>query len=142
MAKKVDKVIIDTNLWISFLITKDFKKLDEKIKVKSIRLIFSLELIEEFILVINRPKLKQYFESSDVEKLIDLFDVYGEIVEVTSSIDQCRDKKDNFILALAKDSHADYLLTGDKDLLELKMIETTKIVSITDYLKRSTKLET
>lgn len=142
MAKKVDKVIIDTNLWISFLITKDFKKLDEKIKAKSIRLIFSLELIEEFLVVISRPKLKQYFESSDVEKLIDLFDVYGEIVEVKSSIDQCRDKKDNFILALAKDSHADYLLTGDKDLLELKMIETTKIVSITDYLKRSTKLET
>ncbi len=80
MAKKVDKVIIDTNLWISFLITKDFKKLDEKIKAKSIRLIFSLELIEEFLVVISRPKLKQYFESSDVEKLIDLFDVYGEIV--------------------------------------------------------------
>ncbi len=80
MAKKVDKAIIDTNLWISFLITKDFKKLDEKIKAKSIRLIFSLELIEEFLVVISRPKLKQYFESSDVEKLIDLFDVYGEIV--------------------------------------------------------------
>jgi len=30
MAKKTDRVIFDTNLWISFLITKDLKTLDIK----------------------------------------------------------------------------------------------------------------
>lgn len=59
MAKKVDRIIVDTNLWISFLITKDFKKLDEKIKTKSIRVIFSFELIEEFLTVVNRPKFRK-----------------------------------------------------------------------------------
>ncbi len=34
MRKKVDKIIVDTNLWISFLIKKDFKKLDERIKME------------------------------------------------------------------------------------------------------------
>lgn len=104
MAKKVDRIIIDTNLWISFLTTKNFKKLDKKIKTKSIRILFSLELIEESLTVVNRPKFKKYFEKSDIEEVIDLFDVYGEIVEVKTDVDLCRDKKDNFLLALAKDS--------------------------------------
>ena len=136
MAKKVDKIIIDTNLWISFLITKNFRKLDNKIKRRAIRVVFSLELIEEFLTVINRPKFKKYFDKSDTEKLIDLFDVYGEIFEVKSHVDLCRDRKDNFLLALAKDSQADYLITGDKDLLELKTFGPTKIVLISDYLKK------
>ena len=136
MAKKVDRVVIDTNLWISFLITKDFKKLDERIRTKSIRVMFSLELIEEFLTVVNRPKFRKYFTKSDIEKLMDLFDVYGEIVEVKSNIDLCRDKKDDFLLALAKDAQADFLVTGDKDLLELKVFESTKIVAVTDYLKK------
>lgn len=102
MAKKVDRIIIDINLWISFLITKDYKKLDEGIMTKSIRIIFSLELIEEFLAVVNRPKFKKYFNRSDVEELLDLFDVYGEIIDVKSEVDLCRDKKDDFLLALCK----------------------------------------
>jgi uncharacterized protein len=113
-----------------------FKKLDEKIKTKSIRVIFSVELIEEFLTVVNRPKFKKYFEKSDIEEIIDLFDVYGEIVEVKSEVDLCRDKKDNFLLAFAKDSQADLLMTGDKDLLELKVFESTKIIVVTDYFKK------
>jgi putative PIN family toxin of toxin-antitoxin system len=136
MAKKADKIIIDTNLWISFLITKNFRKLDSKIKARAIRIVFSLELIEEFLTVINRPKFKKYFDKRDTETLIDLFDVYGEIFEIKSKVDLCRDKKDNFLLALAKDSQADYLITGDKDLLELKVLGATKIILISDYLKK------
>ena len=93
-------------------------------------------MIEEFLTVINRPKFKKYFDKSDIEKVIDLFDVYGEISDVTSNIDLCRDKKDNFLLALAKDAHADYLVTGDKDLLQLKSFGATKIVLISEYLKK------
>ena len=92
--------------------------------------------MEEFLAVINRPKFKRYFDKSDAAELIDLFDVYGEIFEVKSHVDLCRDRKDNFILALAKDSQADYLVTGDKDLLALKTFGSTKIVLISDYLKK------
>jgi putative PIN family toxin of toxin-antitoxin system len=136
MAKKADKVIIDTNLWISFLITKNLRVLDKRITAKAIRIVFSLELIEELLAVVNRPKFKKYFHKDDVENLIDLFDVYGDLFDVNSQISICRDKKDNFLLALAKDSEADYLLTGDKDLLDLKAFGTTKIVKVSDYLKR------
>lgn len=136
MAKKVDKIIIDTNLWISFLITKDFKKLDSRIKGGKVRIIFSLDSIEEFLTVADRPKFKKYFSRLDIDKLIDLFDVYGEIVSVTSNVNLCRDPKDNFLLSLAKDSKTNYLITGDKDLLDVKAFEVTKILTMTDYLMK------
>lgn len=136
MVKKVDKIIIDTNLWISFLITKDFKKLDSRIKGGKVRIIFSLDSIEEFLTVADRPKFKKYFSRLDIDKLIDLFDVYGEIVSVTSNVNLCRDPKDNFLLSLAKDSKTNYLITGDKDLLDVKSFEVTKILTMTDYLMK------
>ncbi len=134
MAKKADRIVIDTNLWISFLITRDFKKLDEQIKKRRVRIYFSLESIDEFLTVADRPKFRKYFSKADIERLIDLFDVYGHIVEVKSTVDVCRDRKDNFLLALSQDSQANYLITGDQDLLELKTFEGTKIIKMADYL--------
>jgi putative PIN family toxin of toxin-antitoxin system len=134
MPKKADRVIIDTNLWISFLITKDLKTLDARIKTGKIKILFSLELIDEFLSITHRPKLKKYFSKADVEQLIDLFEFYGEVVHVQSHIKLCRDPKDDFLLSLAMDSKADYLITGDNDLLVQKTIGKTKIIKMADYL--------
>ena len=136
MAKKVDRIVIDTNLWISFLLNKDFKKLDEQIKKGKIKLIFSVELIDEFMTVVDRPKFRKFFNKGDIEELIGLFDSYGEVIRVNSQVDICRDPKDNFILSLLKDSKADFLLTGDMDLLELKEFHGTRIFKMVDYLGR------
>ncbi len=135
MARKADRIIIDTNLWISFLITKDYKKLDDKLKKGKVKLLFSLELIEEFLSVADRPKFKKYFSKQDIEQLIDLFDVYGEIVDVKSSVSVCRDAKDNFLLSLSRDGNADFLVTGDHDLLDLKKFNKTTIIRFSEYLK-------
>lgn len=62
------------------------------------------------------------------------FEPFIDLVEVKSIITICRDTKDNFLLALAKDGKADYLLTGDKDLLELKKFGRTKIKTITSFI--------
>jgi hypothetical protein len=136
MRIRAKRVVIDTNLWISYLITKDFKKLDEYIKTGKLRLLFSLDLMEEFLEVTNRPKFKKYFAKPDVEKLIDLFEVYGEMISVKSDVAICRDAKDNFLLSLAKDARADFLVTGDSDLLDLEKFEKTQITSIKDFLKK------
>lgn len=45
----------------------------------------------------------------------------------------------NFILALAKDSKASHLITGDQDLLVLKAFEGTNIITISEYLKNLKK---
>ncbi len=55
---------------------------------------------------------------------------FGVIYQVSSDCKECRDIKDNFLLNLAIDSNADYLVTGDSDLLELKSIRDTRIVTI------------
>ncbi len=130
------RVILDTNLWISFLISNNLEFLDKLIDRKKIRLIFSTELIEEFLAVAVRPKLKKYFSERDIQYLLELFDLYGEVVNVKSDMKLCRDEKDNFLLNLAVDSEADYLVTGDADLLEIKEIEKTKIITITVLKER------
>ncbi len=131
---KRKKVIIDTNLWISFLITHNFKEIDDLIFKKKIQLIFSKELIEEFITVVKRPKFKRFFNDSDIEKLLEFFDYYGKLIEVNTQVNECRDSKDNFLLNLAIDSKAAYLITGDSDLLVLKKIKKTKILTWLDFI--------
>jgi uncharacterized protein len=133
MKKNQSKIIVDTNLWISYLISKGYKRLDRLIFNNKARLVFSSELIDEFIEVSQRPKFIKYFHPDDISKLLDLFDTYGELVKVKSEIKICRDIKDNFLLALANDSKADYLLTGDNDLLELKKFGKTMIISMSEF---------
>jgi hypothetical protein len=134
MKKKI-RIILDTNIWISFLITKSMKGIDKLIFNDKAVLLFSNESLTEFIDVISREKLKPYFTKDDIASLIDLIEEYGEIIEVTSKVDVCRDNEDNFLLSLAKDGKADYLITGDKDLLVLDNFSKTKITKLTDFLE-------
>ncbi len=135
MPGQKNRIILDTNLWISFLITKDFSKLDEIIFSKESTLIFSEELIEEFLEVAKRPKFRRYFVQTDIEDLLETIDEYGEFIMVKSKINICRDGKDNFLLSLAVDGKADFLLTGDQDLLILEMIGKTKITTISSFFE-------
>jgi hypothetical protein len=65
-----------------------------------------------------------------------LFHKYGKLIKVVSSVADCRDQKDNFLLNLAIDSYADYLVTGDSDLLTINHIKKTKIVTWNDFIKK------
>lgn len=133
MPKKKDRIILDTNLWISFLLTRNLEKLDKIIKDKLLILLFSQDLLNEFIEVAQRPKFRKYFPLNDLELLRHIKDK-AEFINITSNISICRDAKDNFLLSLAKDGNATHLVTGDKDLLEIKLFGKTKIITISDYL--------
>ena len=135
MQNKVSRIIIDTNLWISFLITKDFTKLDEIIFSKHGILVFSQELLDEFLEVAKRPKFRRFFSTSDIEEMLETIDEYADFVEVRTKTDVCRDPKDNFLLSLSTDGKADYLLTGDKDLLDLTKFGETTIITISSFLQ-------
>jgi uncharacterized protein len=134
MPRKRDRVIIDTNLLISFLINGDYTRLDRILNHKQISLLYSQELIDEFIEVAKRPKFKRYFNDNILQELLLLIAARAEFIDVSSEIDICSDPKDNFILALAKDGKATHLLTGEKVLLSLKKFSRTEIVTISDYL--------
>ena len=106
---KNKNIVLDTNLWISFLISKRLFELDILIKNKNITLIFSTELLEEFIEVVTRPKFEKYFTKSDIEKILNYFNQYGKLINVQSNMKVCRDEKDNFLLNLSINSAADFL---------------------------------
>ncbi len=135
MQSKVSRIIIDTNLWISFLITKDFTKLDEIIFSRNGILVFSQELLDEFLEVARRPKLRRFFSAADIEEIVGTIDEYAEFVKVQTKIEVCRDTKDNFLLSLSVDGNADFLLTGDKDLLVMTKFGETAIVTISEFLQ-------
>lgn len=133
---QIIRVILDTNLWISYLISKRLSKIDELFEREDLVLLFSEELLEEFIEVAQRPKFRKYFSTENIEDLLFLFDEFGEMVEVTSEVNLCRDPKDNFLLELAKDGKADFLVTGDPDLLVIKKFEITEMITYTEFEKR------
>lgn len=135
MQNKVSRIIIDTNLWISFLITKDFTKLDEIIFSRHGILVFSQELLDEFLEVAKRPKFRRFFSASDIEGILETIDEYADFVKVQTKIEVCRDQKDNFLLSLSVDGNADFLLTGDKDLLDLIKFGETTIITISNFLQ-------
>lgn len=136
MQNNPSRIILDTNLWISFLISKDFSKLDDIIFSKKCTLVFSNELLEEFLEVASRAKFRRFFSSSDIENILETLDEYADFIKVTTNADACRDTKDNFLLSLAIDGKADILLTGDNDLLVLGKYHETSIMTISDFLKR------
>ncbi len=136
MGKTKDRVIIDTNLWISFLLSKNFIGLDKLFSNQSITILFSKELLEEFVTVARRPKFRKYFSVSDLHELLQQLSLRAEFVKVITSASDCRDLKDNFLLSLAADGKATHLITGDKDLLDLKKFGKTKIITISTYLSK------
>ena len=134
MPNQKNRVIIDTNLWISFLLTRDFSKFDSIIADSEIELLFSEELINEIVEVTQRVKFRKYFNLDDVKSLLLKIKSRAVFIDVTSNVNKCRDPKDNFLLSLSLDGYATHLLTGDKDLLVLKRFGQTEILKITKYL--------
>jgi putative PIN family toxin of toxin-antitoxin system len=137
MPRKRHRVIIDTNLLISFLINSDFSKLERLLVSKKITLLFSQELIDEFVEVARRPKFKKYFTDTGIQELLTQISTRAEFIDVISKVEASTDPKDNFLLSLAKDGKATHLLTGDKELLSLKKFIKTELITITEYLAKS-----
>ena len=127
------RIILDTNLWISFLVSSSYQQLDSLLLEGKCTLLFSQELLEEFITVAKRPKLRKFISSEEIEDLLETISEVAEFVKVTSKVDLCRDPKDNFLLALSIGGKADYLLTGDNDLLTLEQVGETNIMKIADF---------
>ena len=120
-------------MWISFLLSKRFNFIDELLDNGKVDLVFCNELFAELVEVANRPKLRKFFTTEDWNLILEVIERYAVYISVISSVTICRDAKDNFLLSLAKDAKADYLLTGDNDLLVLKTFDLTQIVTITEF---------
>ncbi len=129
MPRKIVRLVIDTNIWISFLIGKTLAGLSEAIISNNVIILFSMELFEELIEVLQRPKFTKYFSQEDIQEFISLIHSKVEWVEINKHFDDCRDSKDNFLLDLCVSGKADYLISGDEDILILNPFRSTEIIN-------------
>ncbi len=130
MRSKSIKVIFDTNdVWISFLIGKCLAKLKKLLAGERIVLITTEQLLTEIKLVTSREKLKKYFPKDSVRELIALLETIAEKLAIQPTHFLNRDPKDNFLLDLIDYAKADYLVTGDKDLLAHDPFKTARILT-------------
>lgn len=83
---------------------------------------------------------KKYFPKESVKELIELLETIAEKVDIKPTHFINRDPKDNFLLDLIDYSKADYLVTGDKDLLKHNPFKTAKILNPSDFEPEIDKL--
>jgi hypothetical protein len=134
LKKKKPIVIIDSNIWISFMIGKTILKLKERIAEGKIKIIITERLIEEIIDVAPRKRFEKYFQHTDVLKFLEYLKSISINIKIKSEVNICRDEKDNYLLALAQDCKADYIVTGDKDLLVLIKYKNCEIVRFRAFI--------
>jgi uncharacterized protein len=130
---KTFKVIVDSNIWISFLIGKSLKGLQTHLDNQLIKIITCNEQLLELSDVFKKPGIKKYFSKEQIIEFFELLDESSEIISIITKSNICRDPKDNYLVSLAIDSKANYLITGDKDLLELNKIGDTVILNYSDF---------
>jgi len=130
---KKTRLVVDANAWISSLLTPEFH---ERLKIvfdERYHLMVSEELFRDLASAMRKPYLTSRISRADYELFVSMLQTDAELVDVHSVIDVCRDPKDNFLLALAKEGNADYLITGDDDLRSIKQFEKTIIVSLNEF---------
>jgi len=135
MAETRLKVILDTNIWISFTIGKQMEKLKGVLYNPEVDIFICDEIVIEYNNVIKRPKFRKYVKQSRVSEVNEIILLAATNKSYHSKIKAARDKKDNYLLALAKDTVADYLITGDQDLLVLEKFGNTQVITFSQFLK-------
>jgi putative PIN family toxin of toxin-antitoxin system len=133
MPQKNITVIIDTNILISAIL-KD--RLPEKMILRIIEdgsfdWIASEEIVQEYKTVISRPKF--LIPGDEIKFQFDLIDRMTTIVYPDLKIIFKRDQKDAKFLSCALVSNADFLITGDSDLVEIVNYNNTKIISVPEF---------
>ena len=127
------RIVVDANCWISFLMTHSFQVRLNVFFDREYRLLFSEKLFRELDRAVGKPYPAKRIVRTEYGKLVSRLRTNAELVDVCSVVDICRDPKDNFLLALAKDGNADYLITGDDDLRVLKEFGETKIINMSEF---------
>lgn len=127
------RVVVDTNLWISLLIGGKLGNLLEILVHPDLELVSTGLLKEEIAAVAQRPKFRKYFSVEQVNALMAWMDEMMTYFELDTITPRCRDPKDDYLLELAVQSHAIYLVSGDNDLLTLGQIEDCRIMTFSQF---------
>ena len=129
------KLVLDSNIFISaFYWGGNPQKVIDRIIEGFDELYISNEILDEIAEVMMRPKFKS--EPQIIDTYIRTIERTGKKVFLTGTIKGiCRDKDNDNKIECGVLAGADYLITGDDDLLVLEKYLEMKIITANEYLK-------
>ena len=128
------RIVIDTNVLLSGFL---FGGAPERIRDLWVsgRLVplLSRETFAEFSRVLAYPKFR--LTQAEITLIVEEELLpYAEVLEATfDTSGVCRDPHDDKFLSLAASGRADYLITGDQDLLVLQSFKKVRIVTVSEF---------
>jgi putative PIN family toxin of toxin-antitoxin system len=133
--KKVRRVVLDTNVLVSALLfSGKLSKIVDLWRQGKVIPLISRETFEELRAVLGYPKF--VLAPDEIQSIIEneiLF--FFEVVEIQENVrGVCRDPGDDKFIACAVSASADFLVSGDKDLTDLKRYKTVKIIRVSEFL--------
>jgi len=129
------KVVLDSNIFISGIIFGgNPRKIIELVIEGKIQLFISPDILREIKEVLERDKFG--FSTAITPQVVHEIELMSYIVEpgISHSVVE-RDNDDNIIIDCAVEAGAEYVVTGDNDLLSLRQYNNIQIVTPADFLK-------
>lgn len=134
------RVVVDTGILVSALIrlTGTIGDVLHALRDGRFTAIYSTPMMLEVTEVLGRPKIqeKYHVQPDDIEALINLVRLRGELVIPKRMVTACRDPKDNKFLEAALAGEAGAIVTGDDDLLVLNPFESVDILRPAELLEK------
>ena len=136
------RLVIDTNVFISALLSKRSNPfLVVNFAFNYHILLTSNDTLAELQDVLFRKKFDKYVTTQERQIFLKKFMNTTERVEIIQHFDDCRDPKDNCFLDLGVNGKADFIITGDKDLLVLNPFQEIEIITPDIFIYRFVKVE-
>lgn len=131
------RFVFDTNVVVSALLLANSTSRRAFDRAASTgKILLSFPVLKELHDVITRPKFHEYIGDGEAELFLASFVREAEWVEINTTVDACRDRRDNMFLELAVSAAADCLVSGDKDLLALNPFRSVAILDPAEFLER------
>jgi len=127
------KAVFDTNVLLAAFITEG---ICSKILVRGRKRQFHLILCPVILREFERVLIKKFsITRNEARSILQIVsEAMHSVVSPSQSVQGiCRDPDDDSILACALEAGADYLVTGDVDLLELKIFKGIRIVTPREF---------
>ena len=127
------RALFDTNVLVAAFVTEGIcSKILIRGRRKEFHLISCSTILQEFERVLNKKFSATRDEVQNALKIIS--EATHSFVSPSQSVQSvCRDPDDDAILACALEARADYLVTGDMDLIVLKVFKGIRIVTPRDF---------
>jgi len=128
------RIVIDANVFVSVVLGGQITgKICELLISGDLKLVYSRSLFDELKFVLSRKEFE--FNQPQIDRILTFIETNGELVFPAEKVSVCRDPKDNPILECAVSGKADFIVTGDKDLLTLKSFRKIPIVTPRKFLE-------